>query len=603
MSFSAYSLPRKERGKLVYDYKSAISNLIVDFKNFLNLPDGRVALVKRDILWISFKDVSAIKPNYEFVIYKPGKSFRDPETGMVFPGIDEPVGYAKIIEIKNNVAIARVIKKISEIKKGYRVGSPEEIKLYIEKPENRSDVSVDVGKLYDLIRFSFMEEPTFTVYSAEEKPSGYYYVIKPVLFKDTSGALRLSFVVNSSFSNVSLVALNTKVKLVRSISSTELMKAQEAEATGKWGQFAGLITTRVFKKKYKLVSAGDVNGDGQDELVLIADGLVDVYQIKGKEFVRILRYDMGRRGEMLYKFLWVDVADIDRDGTPEIYVSAVRQDLVNGLLKAYPESFVLIYDAKKHKLRRRKTFGYLIRVIKNYEYPEGVLLGQKMGEFEPFVGHPFMVRYEKGKYVIDKKAIPSFVKAIDVLYGWTYDDINKDGKAEVIVMDDTFLRIYSLKGEPIWESPDTMGKFTHVYFYLTPRFVNPPTMKNFDPLEVAKIVRIERRIETRYCEEDDKPCIFTIENDVPGFLIAGIHVETNYTGVNGRVVKIEEVSKGVVYGAYFDVLWETPKYRAIYGEDFALGDFNRDGVLDVAFLGFIKKAKKARVDIYKIPGM
>ena len=600
----SFSVPVvRKKGKLALDYRSSIRKLLQDFEQYLSLPKGRIELVKGKYVWILFEDSSRIKPGYEFVVYKPGKPFKDPETGMVFPGIDEEVGVVKIKEIKGKYAIASVLYAKARIKKGYKVSAPSEVKLVFLPVENKTTEKIDTAKLYDLIKLIFMEEPNFSVYESSANLSGYYYIIKPVVLRDSSGRTFLSFEVKSSLSNIPILALNEEVKLVRAVSSTELLEAQESEeGKGPWGRFAGLITSRVFKTKYKLIASGDVNADGNDEIVLAADGIVDVYTIEGKEFKKILTYSWGKRGELLFRFLRLNVADVDKDGVPEIYISAVEQDLENGLLKAYPSSFVLIYDKKKNRLKKRCKIPYLIKVVRNSFNPEGILIAQRMGEYEPFEGHPFYMVYDKGKYK-KAKSTPYFVKAMDSLYGWTFDDVNGDGKIEVVMMDEDFLRIFSQKGEPIWESPDTLGKFTHLYFYQTPRFFTPPTDKNFDPREVAEKRTVERRIQTRFCESDGKMCIFTVENDVPGFLIAGIHVATDYTGINGRAVKIEEVSKGVVYGAYYDVLWETPKYRTIYGEDFAIGDFDRDGVLDLAFLGYLKKKGKVRVDVYKIPGM
>ena len=600
---TVYSLPAKKRGKLALDYRSSVQDILSQFEKYLSLPKGRVSLVKGDVVWAVFGDVKRVKPGYEFVVYKPGKPFKDPDTGMVFPGIDVEVGVVRIKEVKGKFAIGRVVYKKEPVKKGYILSPPDEVRIVLLPVENKTGDKIDTEKLRTLIKLIFMEEPGFTVYDDVKKARGYFFVVKPVLLRDSSGKTILSFVFSSGVSQSPLFALNSEVKLVRAVSSTELLEAQESEeGAGQWGKFAGLITTRVFKAKYKLIAAGDVNGDGSDEVVLAADGLVDVYSIEGKEFKKILTYSWGGRGRLVYKFIWLDVADINGNGIPEIYISAVEQDIVNGVLKAYPSSFVLEYDKKKGKLFKVAKISYLVRVIKNTSNPQGILLAQEMGEYEPFKGFPFYLVYEKGRYRADRR-VPPFIKAMNSLYGWTYDDVNGDGKLEIVLIDDGFLRIVSEKGEPIWESPDTLGKFTHLYFYQTPRFFTPPTDKNFDPIEVAKKRTIERRVLTKFCESDGKMGIFTIENDVPGFFIAGIHIETDYTGINGRVVKIEEVSKGTVYGSYYDVLWETPKYKTIYGEDFAIGDFDRDGVLDVAFLGYLKRKGKVRIDVYKIPGM
>jgi hypothetical protein len=160
-----------------------------------------------------------------------------------------------------------------------------------------------------------------------------------------------------------------------------------------------------------------------------------------------------------------------------------------------------------------------------------------------------------------------------------------------------------LNGTLVWESEESLGPFTHIYFYQTPRFVRIPAMKNYEPEEVAKRRIMPRKLEIVYFPTEQRNAVITVANDKKQFFIAGVKIFSDYDGINGRSVKIEKVSEGMLYSSYFDVVWETPKSPLVYGEDFAVGDFNGDGILDLAFLGYLKKSGKSKIDIYKLPGM
>ncbi|BAT72284.1 hypothetical protein TST_1498 [Thermosulfidibacter takaii ABI70S6] len=581
-----------EAAKVSLDFKTASRELTDSLINFFDIPEGKVSLIKGNVVWVAFPTNKAIKPGMVFVIYKPGKPIMDPDTKQVFPGIDEPVALLKLKQKANKYYIGTIFSAKEKVKKGYLVRLPELLKIYVDC----SDLNANrLSNVCEIVKLSISQEPRFVVLEQPVK-NELFYILVPKVIKEESGKVNLSYVIKEPYSGSDFMAFNTEVHAVKAVSTAMLLQGGE-EGFKKWGKFEGLIASRVFKEKYKVIAAGDFDQDKQDEIVAATDGLVTVYKLKGKEFVPIAKYSLGRRGGF-FKFLKVYALDMDKDGAPEIYVSCVYQDTINGQYKAFPSSFALIY--KDGKLKKVASFKYLLRVTEIDG--QMVLLGQKVGEYEPFEGSVFRVSYRGGRYAIDTE-LPGYIKNIGSLYGWAVGDVTGDDKADIVELDEDLLEVRTLNGTLVWESEESLGPFTHIYFYQTPRFVRIPAMKNYEPEEIAKRRIMPRRLKVVYFPTEQRNAILTVANDEKQFFIAGIKIFSDYDGINGRSVKIEKVSEGTFYSSYFDVVWETPKSPVVYGEDFAVGDFNGDGVLDLAFLGYLKKNDKSKIDIYRLPGM
>ncbi len=574
------------KAKLSLDFKEASEKLSSDLRALFSIPEGKVILVKGSKVLVDFGKVAdKLKAGLVLTVYKPGKPIVDKETGQVFPGIDEPVGTFKVVSIKERYVWGDF--KGKEVKKDYKIKFPEVVELDLDCSRVK-----DQEGLCETVKLSLLQEPKFSLSSKAE------FVVQPYVLKDPVGRVFLVYqlLLKESGSLTDIVAFSQQVKQVKTVSTAMLLQSGE-EALKKFSKFEGLLASRVFKEKYILITSGDFDRDGKDEIVLAANGRVDVYKLKGKEFVKFASYSLGRRGDF-YRFLRVFTYDADGNGIPEIYVSSVFDDIVSGLYKPYADSFVLVYE--NGKLKRKDRFKFMLRLVeiggKKY------IIGQHLGEYDSYSGPIFRVTFNRGKYKVDN-LLPDYIRKIGYIYGWSIGDLNGDGKEELAILDEGMLSIKTLNGTTIWDSEEPLGPFTHLYFYQTPRFVRIPAMKNFDPEEVAKRRMVPRKLDVVFFPAENRYGILTVANDEKKFVIAGIKIMTEHEGINGRVVKIEKVAEGTVYSSYFDIVWETPKYSTVYGQDFALGDYNGDGVLDLAFLGYLKKSGKTRVDLYKLPGM
>jgi len=190
--------------------------------------------------------------------------------------------------------------------------------------------------------------------------------------------------------------------------------------------------------EFRGMDIGDVNKDGLNETVIIDTYSVMIYQKKGNEFL-LLNKVAGKKND---KYLSVDVADINGNGIPEIFVTNYNYDRL--------ESFVLEYrDGKYEKIA--SDLKWFLRVINTGENP--VLMGQELskdttGQTGSFITDSrfafknpiYEVVWSDGKYREGHRMkIPEGLP----VYGLTLDTIEPGKPERVVCLDDfDYLRVY-----------------------------------------------------------------------------------------------------------------------------------------------------------------
>ncbi len=102
------------------------------------------------------------------------------------------------------------------------------------------------------------------------------------------------------------------------------------------------------------LSVGDIDLDGKNELVVCLPDRIRVYRLDGQTFGLVTEFKNGPPGH----YLFVDIADIDGDGRPEVFVSSIYNGLVN--------SFVLVWAPQGGGLAMKvKDLDYYLRVQPN----------------------------------------------------------------------------------------------------------------------------------------------------------------------------------------------------------------------------------------------
>ena len=189
------------------------------------------------------------------------------------------------------------------------------------------------------------------------------------------------------------------------------------------------------------LAVADIDLDGKNEILACLPNSVRVYRLEGPSFVLLSEFKNGPKG----KYLFVDAADIDGDGRPEVFISNVNDQSI--------ESFVLVWGEGGLRIKV-KGLDYYLRVQKNPLGEGHLLFGQQNSMTKPYFGPVYRMKYEGGTYVPDKpQELPEFGN----IYNFALADLNGSGYAMTLMIGpgDT-LRVYRGK-EELYKSGEVYG--------------------------------------------------------------------------------------------------------------------------------------------------
>ncbi len=306
----------------------------------------------------------------------------------------------------------------------------------------------------------------------------------------------------------------------------------------------GFQKSQKFPFEIKGLDIADVDGDGKNEIVLMDNHNLWVYEYIDEK-LRLLRKLKGRANQ---NFLALDVADVNGNGTAEIFVTSVIGENLN--------SFILEYGGNQFKKIRVKN-GWYLRVL---DLPRGgpTLLGQKMGAEESFSGPIYQFSWKGKTFRRDKKVkLPKK----SVLFGLAIADITGDGEEEIMRFDYAdHLKVLSANGK------DLLHKTSSKYGGSNNFFDRESVPALTPPDNVAKRVYLPGRI---------------LALDLDGDGRVEIIVNKNHFATGRLFDRVRLYEKGEVYDLVWDglMLAENWRTREIPGyiADYQVKDFDNDG--------------------------
>jgi TolB-like protein len=340
------------------------------------------------------------------------------------------------------------------------------------------------------------------------------------------------------------------------------LASQEARS-----QSAGFWSSRNIRHRINGISIGDIDGDGKQETVITTEHSVEAYRFDNNQFLKIKI--LSERN--LDNLIGVDVADINANGTPEIFVTSLNphRNMVN--------SFVLEFDGQTYTEIVTNSRWYY-RVV-DHPLRGQILLGQKQEGDTPFSGQIYEMVWENNEYEPTNKIMHGRrTHVLGVAYG---NAMNEDADMAVAFDNLDYLRIFSMPGQERWKDGEHSGGGAE--YYIVPHSTSEYEEKEYYPA----------RIKIRDITGDGKNEVITVKNHRFSELLS-------YRKFTHGEIQIRSWN-GVTLG----VLWKTRKLKG-YFSDFAIGDFDNDGNEEVVaplviITGYVLGTKpKSKVIAYEL---
>lgn len=203
--------------------------------------------------------------------------------------------------------------------------------------------------------------------------------------------------------------------------------------------------TQNMKLSLQFMEMADLDGDGQDE-VIFAD--IDSVQIFKRDNTRLSK--VGQiPGKVGYRIHAITVADLNKNGKPEIYVSAA--DTKN------PHSFAFEWlgaDKANYLFQDQKWYVRVMQVP-----GEGDLLAGQRSDFDKAVA-PGIHRLEVNKGEVKASSRLDVPDSVN-LFDFTIADLDNDGSREIIAIDQyDRLQVLRTSGTTLWKSDEFYGGTT-----------------------------------------------------------------------------------------------------------------------------------------------
>ncbi len=316
----------------------------------------------------------------------------------------------------------------------------------------------------------------------------------------------------------------------------------------------GFWMSQQFRTEFKGMAVGDVNGDGLNETVVIDKHNIFIYQ-KTTDSLQLLQTIAGKRH---LNYISVDVADINRDGTPEIIVTCLNRNLL--------ESFVLQFKDGQY-VTIASNLRWFLRVIEtSSEIP--MLLGQTYGSDKVFDTQIYEIVWREGKYIEgDRQKIPRGLS----VYGLALETITAGGSEKIIALDELdylcvlektdklLIRLFTFgfaQDEVLWRSDTPYGGSNN--------FIANTDRNN--PSDTERSAFANLRILSHDTNNDGKKEFIIVKNLSPvGRLFKNLKMFTS-----SEIYNLEWDGLGLAEN------WHTKKING-YVADYAIRDVDNDG--------------------------
>jgi hypothetical protein len=573
--------------------------------------EGSIVAVKGGDLYLSLGAKDKVTKGIKVNVYRKGKSFRHPHTGVPLGTLEDEIGLATVVEVREKFSVARMIRLtpgsdlVPKTKDIVRLSSAK-LRIAVLPFLNRTEEPLSTDTLTRDLATILLSEGRFDVYDIDrlqvwllETGVGVDEVTKDrnalLLQNHIRGGLAFESIIREvkgkKIITGRLISLSTRDELFKTeIIAKEFPFEQRAPREQSLRRGAGgrqdlspdlnLIFSRkgmpggagqvkrfVFNEvNFRGVAVVDTNKDGKNEVLVIGHNSLSAYQIGSGQLREVARFDLPVSND----FRWIDAADMNGNGIPEIYIANYR----------FGRLFSLVLEYRKGGFERLvPEKGIFFRLIRMRRPQDGspipdreafVLLGQSQGIDLPLDGPINRYRWSGKKLSV---VAPYTLPARVTILGFGLWDLDKDATTEVVeVGTDDVVRVYSRRGEKRFQSGERYGGAVFVFDHFFGQKM-PDTEDGQIPMEGDGSTLV---IRSRVLVEDVDG-----DKNEEALLIA------NQYGAS-RLAPGLGVSSGEIVGLAWDggALTEIWRSQTVHGgiADFSFEDADNDGLKDLVIV-------------------
>jgi TolB-like protein len=300
-----------------------------------------------------------------------------------------------------------------------------------------------------------------------------------------------------------------------------------------------------FKHLINGISMGDVDADGKIETVVATPNAVIIYRAESGRFYKA--HEIKDSGSRYH--IGVDVADINENGFPEIFVTSLAAS------RSIIDSIVFEFDGQAfHKIVDGSSWYYRVADVPGRGK---ILLGQKHRVAKPFSGRIYDMIWKNSEYVPEAEI--KTPREIQVMGFGLGDILNAKQETAAAYRKDDRIQIIDANGKEIWRSSERYGGST-----------------------LYSLGEKERRAQV------NNPIYYPMRllvTDVNGDGESEMIVVKNHDVARGHTERFRKFNNAHFESMTWDGLglqtrWRTRKISGFI-RDYTLGDFDNDGKIEL----------------------
>ncbi|MCG2710437.1 MAG: VCBS repeat-containing protein [Thermodesulfovibrionales bacterium] len=419
-----------------------------DVLSYFSPLKGKVVSVNNGMAVINIGERSNVKKGMRFIVFREGAPFLHPVTKAPIGTLEAVIGKAEIKEAGHDTSTAVILKGDVKVSDKVRI-SETGVRMLFYQGKN---VDWSLGdSYYRLIketgRFEIVDTAIETDNDSEVMAEAKRLNADVVLIlsaKEAAGDTMLKHRLLWADNAIKFAEDEVRVAVAF---MKELRFGEEF-----FGPQKGDVRTFVdLPFGVRLITAGDIDGDGKAELLMSTGSDIRLYSSGAAGDLSGL-YEI--KGTPKDDHIWLDVLDINRDSKDEVIRTLMTADIVVSR----------IYEFKDGKFFVLWEGDVFLKRIGNE------LIAQEYERGEGYKGAVFKVAWDNGYKKGDNVSIPRGVNIYDFIFinEPVGIDSQRDGKRLALAYDDAgHLNLYD-EGIRIWRSKGDYGGFQTTFKRVTP---------------------------------------------------------------------------------------------------------------------------------------